>query len=62
MNLDVKEDPFHITSSCLQQVKIEAFVNCVQHVVHNLPNVLWVLVFLIYNKQTLRELLVNCVI
>jgi hypothetical protein len=54
--MGVKLDLFHITSSCLQQVKIDAFVNCVQHVV------LWVLVFLIYNKQTLRELLVNCVI
>jgi len=60
--MGVKLNLFHITSSCLQQVKIEAFANCVQHVVHNLANVLWVLVFLIYNKQTLKELLVNCVI
>ncbi len=51
--MGVKLDLFHIIScpSCLQQVKIEAFVDCVQNVVHNLADVLWVLVFLIYKKQ-----------
>jgi hypothetical protein len=61
--MGVKLDLFHIIScpSWLQQMKVEVFVNCVQQV-HNLANVLCVLVFLIYNKQRLKGLLVNCVI